>query len=415
MFAAARRSFSGLALLGGLSALMIPAAAANDLWPSLWGPSGDGRAAAAAKLPVARGLRIREAWRKPLGSGFSAIAVAAGRAYTALSDGTGDHAVALDAGSGRELWQVRIGDTYRGHDGSRDGPASTPATDDTHVFVLSRHGALFALDAKTGAVTWKRDLTAELKAQAPFYGFGTSPLVSGANVVVQIGGETGLVAFERASGRVAWSASHSKTSGYASPILATLAGTPQLLALANDVVYAVRPTDGALLWTHPTGWQDEAMRAPLAAGDRVLISGVNEAKLIEVRKDGAGFRASEAWRTPRLKNSLSPTVLHEGHLFGFNSGYLTCLDAASGDLAWRERTYAGSLILVDGHLLILGAESGELRIGRASPAAYEERLRVPVFNAGATSVTGPSFANGRVFLRNLEEIVALEVIQAAVP
>jgi outer membrane protein assembly factor BamB len=120
--------------------------------------------------------------------------------------------------------------------------------------------------------------------------------------------------------------------------------------------------------------------------------------------------AREAWTTPRLKNSLSPTVFQDGHLYGFNSGHLVCLDAATGELVWRERVYAGSLILVDGHLLILGAESGELRVGRATSKGYQERLKAPVFNAGATSVTGPSFAGGRVFLRNVEELVALEII-----
>jgi hypothetical protein len=59
--------------------------------------------------------------------------------------------------------------------------------------------------------------------------------------------------------------------------------------------------------------------------------------------------------------------------------------------------------------VILGEQSGDLRVAEASPEAYSEKLRVPVFNAGATSSTGPSFAGGKLFLRNVEEIVALEV------
>jgi outer membrane protein assembly factor BamB len=384
----------------------------EDAWPRLWGPSGDGRAAVGSRLPGGAALRAREAWRRPIGSGFSAITVADGRGFTAFSDGGHDHVMAFDAATGRELWRARLGETYRGHDGSKDGPASTPAVDDGRVFVVSPHGVLFALQAASGAVAWRRDLKAELGAPAPVYGFATSPLVSGRRVIVQAGGEThGLTAFDEVSGEVAWSVSHSKTAGYSSPVLATLGGIPQIVVLANDAVYGARPEDGSLLWSHPTGWTDEAVRPPLALpGDRVLISGANEARLIEVRKDGARFAAKPAWSTPRLKNSLSPTVVHDGHLYGFNSSYLVCLDPATAEVVWRQKVYAGSLILVDGHLVILGAESGELRVGRVSPRGYEERLKLPVFNAGAASVTGPAFAAGRVFLRNLEEMVAVEII-----
>jgi outer membrane protein assembly factor BamB len=395
-------------------ALMFALAAgpASDGWPGLWGPHGDGRAAEAARLPGAAVLRAREVWRRPLGSGFSGVTVAAGRGYTAVSDGAHDHAVAFDARTGKELWRARLGDTYRGHDGSKDGPISTPAVDERRTFVVSPQGVVFALEAATGKVAWQRDLKADLEVPPPFYGYGTSPLVSGPHVVLQGGGEkSGLIALDRATGSVAWRVSHSKASGYASPVAATLGGVPQLVVLANDLVYGVRPEDGSLVWSHPTDWKDEAVRPPLALpGDRVLISGAGEARLFELRSEGGKLVAKEAWKTPRLKNSLSPTVFLDGHLYGFNSGHLVCLDAKTAEVVWRERVYGGSLILVDGHLLILGAESGELRVGKASPRGFEERLKAPVFNAGATSVTGPSFAEGRVFLRNVEELVALEII-----
>ena len=401
--------FLGIVVAGGVA---TPFVAAADIWPGLWGPSGNGRAAAEARLPRGSALRVREAWRRPLGSGFSGIAIEGGRGYTAFSDGAHEQAVAFDTASGRELWRADLGETYRGHDGSKDGPAATPALDGERVFMVSRNGLFVALDAASGRVAWRHHLPGELGAPPPFYGFATSPLVDGANVIVQTGGErSGLAAFDRARGNVVWTAAHSKTAGYSSPVRAALGGVSQLLVLASDLVYGVRPADGGLLWSHPTGWGDEALRAPLAvAGSRVLISGMNEARLIEVKADGERFTATEAWTTARLKNSLSPTLFEDGHLFGFGSGYLVCLDDR-GEVAWREKVYAGALIFVDGHVLILGAESGELRVARLSPRGYDERLKAPVFNAGATSVSGPAFAGGRLFLRNTEEMVALDFVE----
>lgn len=397
------------AVLVGLAATAV--AFSDDTWPRLWGPSGDGKADARTRLPGGAALQVREAWRRPIGSGFSGIAVAAGRVFTAFADGGQDYAVAFDAVTGRELWRTSLGETYRGHDGSKDGPSSTPTLDGGRVFLVGPRGVLVALNAETGAVAWRHDLTTEFGVPAPYWGFATSPLVVGRHLVVQGGGEkNGLIAFDRASGALAWSASHSKAAGYSSPVLATLGGVPQVVVLANDLVYAVRADDGALLWSHPSGWTEEAIRPPTPLpGDRVLIAGTGETRLIELRKEGERFAAKALWTTPRLKNSLSPTVVHDGHVYGFGSSYLVCLDLATAEVVWRHKVYAGSLILVDGHLLVLGAESGELRIGRVSPQGYQERLKALVFNAGATSVTGPAFADGRVFMRNVEEIVAVDL------
>lgn len=406
---ARRRTALAAAAVLGLAAAAH--AGANDDWPRLWGPNGDARSDGAFRGSTGETPRARELWRRRIGSGFSAVSVVNDRGYTGESDGTLDHALAFEVATGREVWRTALGPTYRGHDGSRDGPISTPAVAGGRVFLVSARGLLFALEAASGKALWQRDLTAEDGAEEPFYGFATSPLVAGERVVVQAGGEKHpLVALDAKSGAVLWTAAHSKGATYASPVLGTVAGVSQIVVLGNDVLYAVKPEDGSLLWSHPTGSKDEATRPPLVLpDDRVLFSLYEEARLVKISgKDGA-LTAAEVWRTAKLKGTLSPTVFHRGHLFGLNAGYLVCLDPASAEVRWRQKVYPGSLILVDGHLVILGDQSGDLRVAEASPEGYHERLKVPVFNAGATSSTGPSFAGGRLFLRNVEEIVALEV------
>jgi outer membrane protein assembly factor BamB len=402
----------GALALAGLIVMSSPlGAGADEDWPRLWGPKGDARFQGESHVAQGESPKARELWRRPIGSGFSGISVVAGRGYTGESDGSQDHAVAFDVATGRELWRTPLGPTYRGHDGSRDGPISTPAVAGQRVFLVSAHGVLFALEAPSGRKRWQRDLKAEDGAAEPSYGFATSPLVVEDRVIVQAGGDKRpLLALEAVSGRLLWSVSHSKGPTYASPLLGTLAGKEQVIVMGNDLLYGVKVEDGALLWSHPTGAQGDATRSPLLLGDdRVLLPSWEEAKLVKVSAKDGTFSVAELWRSPRLKSSFSPTVFHRGHLFGLNTGYLVCLDPASGDVRWRQKVYPGSLILVDGHLVILGAESGDVRVAEASPEGYREKLRVPVFNAGATSSTGPTFAGGKLFLRNVEEIVALEV------
>jgi outer membrane protein assembly factor BamB len=379
-------------------------------WPHLWGPAGDG--ISMAQLNPSTTPRVREVWRRKIGSGFSGIAVAGARGYTGESDGNDDHAVAFDVATGRELWRARLGPTYRGHSGSKDGPISTPTADDGRVFIVGPRGGLFALDSATGRVLWQHDLKAEYKAADPVYGFGTSPLIVGNLLVVQVGGEThNLAAFDKKTGKLAWAAAHTKTNGYSSPAFGTLGGRPQIVVHANDSVFGVAPEDGSLLWKQAIDTSEEASRPPIVLpGDRILVGRWADSRLFQVRAEGGQLRASQVWNSPRLRSSYSPPVLKDGSLFGFGGSYLVCVNAEDGSIRWREKVYSGSLILVDGHLVVLGDSSGDLRIVEATPAGYREKVRQPVFNAGATSSTTPSFGSGRILVRNVEEIVALEVI-----
>ena len=404
-------SLARLAALCAVLALPQPALSGDalDTWSQLWGPTGSGMASASAHLPP--NVRLREVWRRPLGSAFSALSLVGQRGYTGLSEGTSDFLAAIDLSTGRELWRTRLGEVYRGHDGSKDGPISTPTVDGARVFIVGPRGVLLAADAATGKELWRVDLATDLAAPAPFYGFGTSPVVVGSLVIVAAGGEKhNLAAFDVATGKRAWSVSHSKAVNYATPAVATIAGVRQVLVFANDQLLGVKPEDGSLLWSQTTGWTEEASRAPVALpGDRVLVTGWGEAKLFQVKSDGGKLSASEVWKTPRLKNSYSPTVFHDGLIYGMNRDYLTCVDPANGEAVWRHKVYGGSMILVDGHAVILGDTSGDLRVGRLTRQGYEEKAKQPVFNAGATSSTGPSFLGKRIYVRNVEEMVALEV------
>jgi len=140
-------------------------------WPGLWGASRNGEAAAPpASLPAA----AKELWRRPVTGGYSEVAIAGGRAVSMeLRDGQ-DFVVALDAATGREQWSARVAPTYKGHDGSDDGPIATPAIDGADVFAVGPNGHLVALDAATGKERWRHDLVAEFDAEIPGWGFGSS-------------------------------------------------------------------------------------------------------------------------------------------------------------------------------------------------------------------------------------------------
>ena len=143
--------------------------------------------------------------------------------------------------------------------------------------------------------------------------------------------------------------------------------------------------------------------------DGVLLLTWNDAHAFAVSAREGTLQAEPAWQTQDLTADVSPPVFHAGHLYGFGGDFLACLDARTGKPAWKEKLYRGSVILVDGHLVVLSVTSGLLRVVEATPAGYREKARVEVLNRGSRAETPPSFAGRRIFMRNDEEVVAVEV------
>ena len=130
---------------------------------------------------------------------------------------------------------------------------------------------------------------------------------------------------------------------------------------------------------------------------------------MRVSKDEKGWSARELWRSNRLRSTNGPTIYRDGYLYGFAGNILLCVNADTQEITWRERTGAGTLIAVGSQLVLLGQDSGDMSIIDASPEKFALRHRLRVLAEGIRAVTGPSFDDGRFYIRNLREIVAVRV------
>lgn len=389
------------------------AVAGDADWPQWLGPTRDGRAGAASSFPKGGPVRLRVAWRRPLGVGVSGLAVADGRVFTLESDGERAQAVALSASDGSLLWREPLD---AGLPDEERGPASTPAVADGWVFVLSPACQLRALDVATGKAAWHVDLKARFGA-APRLGCASSPLVVGDRVVVQPGAaeDHRIVAFDRRSGTLAWSTAGVARATYSSPGLRATAHGPEVLVHHTDTttpdaprggVTALEPEAGRLLW-HVTLDRYWSWATPVPFGDRVLLPTWNDAVAIE--PPGPEGPARVAWRSAAFTAFVGTPVLRDGHFYGHGGDFLRCVRGEDGRVAWEERTYPGSVVLVDGHIAALSVTAGLLRIVEATPEAYRERARLPVLAPGARADTPPSVSGRRLFVRNDEEIVAVDL------
>ncbi|MEM7582810.1 MAG: PQQ-binding-like beta-propeller repeat protein [Acidobacteriota bacterium] len=411
------KTITSLALCCSLLSLAIavPGSAAPGTksdWPQWSGPDHN-------LTSLGNGLFDRESfgletvWKRPLGSAYSGISIVGDRVVTGFSDGEADFLISLDAATGEEQWRYRISDTYKGHDGSDDGPLASPMIADGKVYGLGAWGHLFALELANGKELWTHQVVEKFGARKPEYGFTTTPTVVGKLLVVETGGDEGrsISAFDRASGELRWSTGDDMV-GYQSPIAISVGGEEQILAVTNDHMMGLDPATGKVLWQRAEGDGHDGFSQPVPVGENgVLLTHWPEAALFKISRAGGEYQVEEAWRSPALRGNYAIPIPYEGHLYGFSGRFLTCVDAATGETVWKSRPPGGgNLVLVDGHLVIQ-APSGELVVAEATPEGYNEKARVQALDRGY--YTRPSFAGGRFFVRNLTDIAAVGVIDQA--
>lgn len=402
-----------LVLIVANMVLSVSAQPAWSDWPQFRGPNFTGATTEGGVFST-QGVGLEVDWRSDLGSGYSSISVVGNRAVTMYADGDADVVAAFDSDSGEKVWEYRLGNRYVGHTGSADGPAGTPAISEGRVFGLGRVGHLFSIRLEDGSKIWSRELDLGREAKLPHYGFATTPLIVGDSVVVQTGGPEGraISAYDVNSGEPVWSVDNDSVN-YQSPALMELGGKTQIVALNDTFLIGIDSSSGAVLWryehqTHPT----EAFSLPLALGDdRILINSLREAVAVEVRPEADGYAVGEIWRSRVFGGSYSTPVVADGYLYGFRGQFLSCVEAASGDVVWKSRPPGGrGLIMVNGRLVINGKD-GDLVVVEASPEGYKEVARIGLFEQ--SSYTPASFSGGRIFLRDLESIVAVRVTESS--
>ena len=387
-------------------------------WPQHLGPHRNGisdETGLIDKFP-ADGPKIL--WRVPGGVGMSGIAVVGEMAVTLVQDEEHQKVLALNAGTGKQMWSTDVALAFKNAMG--DGPRGMPAISGGLVFVYTGEGILAALDAKSGEIRWKHDVVTELGGKSAEYGMACSPLVVDKQVIVTAGTDKAtLVAFDKATGKQVWTAGKKSPAGYSSPTLLSLGGIPQIVAFVGTGVIGVTPQNGAQLWSYPYPTDFNCNTAtPLAIDGKLFLSSAeNHGSVLLNVPETAGGEVTEAWTSQGPKSVLRnewQTSLHLGdHLYGFDNvgsagpiTHLTCIAAKTGKRAWQALRFGkGNFMAADGKLWCT-TMAGELVIVKATPQEFQELSRATVLNETRQA---PSLSNGRLFVRDSEEIVCVDV------
>ena len=432
-------------LLASAQGGLAPAGARKVMlgdWPEARGPSRDG-VSQETGLPDKWALNGQNMlWRAPAG-GRSAPIVMGNRVYVQNSAGRGaamqERVMALDADTGKTVWEYRFNIFQSDVPPHRVGWASPAADPDTgSIYALSVGAEAVAL-SKEGKLLWSRSIGEEFAAFTTHGGRTMSPIIDGDLVIVSAaisswgtGGNRAhrFIALDKRSGDIIWIANpggRPYDTAYALPTIATINGLRLLIAGAGDgAVHAMKPQTGEKVWSFVaakravnTGVIVKGTSVVVSHGDENLDT--NELGMIGVI-DGSqtGDIKTTKWAAKGDQFGFSSPVTDGTRIYQVENGSrLKAFDLETGKELWRQplgTVQKAPLVLADGKLYV-GTESGKFFIVRPHPDKAEvlSEVELPVSKDSVQQqegtpepiLAGAAVSRGRVFFVSSDAVYAI--------
>ena len=338
-----------------------------------------------------------------------------------LTNETGDVSyivLALDAGTGRVLWQQEAwrGKPFGGRHRKNTYASETPVTDGERVYAsFGGNIGVFCYSAD-GTRLW----THKWAPQPIYLDFGTasSPVLHDGRVyqLHDNDGDSFLAALDARTGNEIWKVKRTdlagrSSSGWATPLIWNSGSRTEIVTIGRGFAISY-DTDGHELWR--LKGMTQATPSPVA-GERLLYVGSGsqgEANrpLLAVRPNARGDislrddqRANEfvAWSQPRFSGYTPSPLAYRGRIYAVNdNGVLQVADAATGADVYKARvggggfTFSSSPIASRGRIYLL-SEDGDGFVLNAGDR-YEE---IAKNSLGEMSLATPAIGPDSLFVR----------------
>ena len=359
----------------------------------------------------------RRLWQRELGDGYSAIVVERGTLYTMYRKGDNEVAVALDASTGKTLWEYSYAAPFSADYDMTNGPGphATPLISGNFVFTSGSTGKLHCLDKQSGKLLWSHDLLAEFHGTLRVNGYSCSPLAYKNEIVMMVGGPaSALVAFNQKDGAVLWK-KHDFKNSTSSPIVINVDGQDQLVAFMYAEIVGVDPNNGNLLWSHahPVDFGLNTSM-PVWGPDNLLFmsSGYGGgSRVLKLSRAGDKTTAEELWANRLMRIHFTNAIRIGDVIYGssgdFGPAPFTAINVKTGNVVWRHRSFPrASFLFADGRFIILD-EDGQLILATATAEGLTVQSKVNLLNNQSWTV--PSLSGTRLYLRDRKNILALEL------
>jgi outer membrane protein assembly factor BamB len=367
-------------------------------WPEFRGPKGDGHASESSNvgLPLHWSETNNIKWKTEIPfRGWSTPVVMGGQIWltTATEDGHDFYALGVDGGTGRILFNEKL---FHSDDPEPLGNGASmncyatpsPVIEPGRVYVHFGHFGTACLDTRTGKAIWKRE---DLRCR--HYRGAASSLISFENlIIVTMDGVDVqyLVALDKETGKTVWKTDRSVAwndenvpgtmardgdlrKAHSTPLIVNVAGKPLMLSGGAKAAYGYDPRTGQEIWRVQYPDWSAAPRPIFDQGLAFFVTGLTKRELWAVKTDGHGDVTDShvAWKLGRHVGVYASPLLVDGLIYtAADENYVTCVEAATGQIVWTERIggkYAASPIYADRRLYFFSQQgtSTVLKPGRS--------------------------------------------------
>jgi outer membrane protein assembly factor BamB len=387
----------------------------GDDWTRFRGPDGLGESEAIG-IPVAW-TEADFAWRVALpGVGHSSPVVAGDRLYVTAGDedSGGRSVVCLNAADGSQVWKRTFpGETYRKH-AFNSYAAMTPPLDDERLYLTWTTPEAYmvvALRRADGQEVWRRDLGPWVGE----HGSGASPILFDGKLIVPNDQDVDsfCIALDPATGETRWKLDRrSEKAAYSTPIIYRPKEAAAQLILTSWAhgISGHDPQTGKSLWELPL-FSKRAVGSPTVAAG-LVVAGCGEGgggKRLVAVAPGVPEKGVEARLAYDFQGSLPyvPVPVAHGDLLFLwsDSGVVTCCDAPTGNVHWRERVggkYFASPIRIQDRLYCPSREGDMVVL-----AASQQYRLLGTSPLGEGTQATPAVAGGRLYVRTDRHVLAI--------
>jgi outer membrane protein assembly factor BamB len=347
-------------------------------WIKSWGDDDDPNEPAEL-VEFEPSLKVGKAWSVGIGKGLDKAGRQLRPAYSSGSLYAADYKgllVAIDADSGRKLWEIKTNLPFTGG----------PGISDNLLLMGTENGEVFAFDASTGTQLWSANVTSEILA---------APSVADGTVIVRcIDGR--IFGLDADTGQREWVYDHSV------PLLTLRGNAPPLLRAGvafigydGGQVVAIRTDDGSLMWEQTlvtTKGRTELERLSDIDGQLVFIA---SDLLVASYKNRLASLAADSGRLLWFKDisSASGVAVDRINLaISDKDGNLWMLDRRNGAESWKQDLMARRGLtrpVFYGSFVVVGDEKGYLHWLNVSDGQFAAREKV-----GGKGFSGPPLVVG---------------------
>ena len=257
-----------------------------------------------------------------------------------------------------------------------------------------------------GKIAWRR----ELEKFAFDVALGASPVLFGETVILdcdQTGKTSSIIAFDKAGGEIKWEAKRPETGfTHCTPVIANVAGKPQMFVAASGALQGLDPASGQTLWRCAAPG-DAA--SPAFDGKVVFSDSGRGGKAVCVDPTGMGDVAAThlRWTFPNIPEGLSSAVIVAGLVWRTHQPeILKTIRVADGTLVSSERlagisTWASPIVTADGRIYFASA-------GKSYVLKAGDKLEVLATNEiGEDNRASAAVSGGRIYLRGNKNLYCI--------